>query len=154
MVQTEPFLRVGTVSCTLHPDHRLYRFSRSIDDLVCHNTVDLPVSTGAIIVVGSSLTSTHQLAQLDRYTCCLVFYRIGVGSQGGDTTAKRNLIFLLIALNGIIFIFVVIRGLDSVGYRLRPNVDDWKYACLYLGLFVSFFRHPNWVFYLVYPSNV
>ena len=142
MVQTEPFLRVGTVSCTLHPDHRLYRFSRSIDDLVCHNTVDLPVSTGAIIVVGSSLTSTHQLAQLDRYTCCLVFYRIGVGSQGGDTTAKRNLIFLLIALNGIIFIFVVIRGLDSVGYRLRPNVDDWKYACLYLGLFVSFFAIP------------
>ena len=33
-------------------------------------------------VVGSSLTSTHQLAQLDRYTCCLFFYRIGVGSQG------------------------------------------------------------------------
>ena len=66
------------------------------------------------------------------------FIELGLVPKVDIPPQKGILFFLLIALNGIIFIFVVIRGLDSVGYRLRPNIDDWKYACLYLGLFVVF----------------
>ena len=32
--------------------------------------------------------------------------------------------------------------MDSVGFRLRPNLDDWKYACIYFGLFIAFFAIP------------
>ena len=71
-----------------------------------------------------------------------LFIELGLVPKVEIPPQKGISFFLLIALNGIIFIFVVIRGLDSVGYRLRPNVDDWKYACLYLGLFVSFFAIP------------
>jgi membrane protease YdiL (CAAX protease family) len=50
--------------------------------------------------------------------------------------------FLLIALNSIVYSFLIIRRLDTMGYRLQPNRDDWKYSCIYLGLFISFFVIP------------
>lgn len=52
------------------------------------------------------------------------------------------LFFLLIALNSIVYSFLIIRNLDTIGYRLRPNTDDWKYSCIYLGLFIAFFAIP------------
>ena len=48
----------------------------------------------------------------------------------------------LIALNSIVYSFLIIRRLDTMGYRLQPNRDDWKYSCIYLGLFISFFAVP------------
>ena len=52
------------------------------------------------------------------------------------------LFFLLIALNSIVYSFLIIRRLDTMGYRLQPNKDDWKYSCIYLGLFIAFFAIP------------
>ena len=52
------------------------------------------------------------------------------------------LFFLLIALNSIMYSFLIIRGLDSIGYRLQPNKEDWTYSCIYLGLFIAFFAIP------------
>ena len=52
------------------------------------------------------------------------------------------LFFLLIALNSIVYSFLIIRRLDSIGFRLQPNKDDWKYSCIYLGLFIAFFAIP------------
>ena len=70
------------------------------------------------------------------------FIELGLVPKIDIPPQKGISFFLLIALNGIIFSFVVIRGLDSIGYRLLPNVSDWRYACLYLGLFVAFFVIP------------
>lgn len=50
--------------------------------------------------------------------------------------------FLLIALNSIVYSFLIIRKLDTMGYRLQPNKDDWKHSCIYLGLFIAFFAIP------------
>ncbi len=50
--------------------------------------------------------------------------------------------FLLVAMNSIIYSFVVIRGLNNIDYRLFPNSIDWKYACFYFGLFIAFFAIP------------
>jgi len=50
--------------------------------------------------------------------------------------------FLLIALNSIVYSFLIIRRLDTMGYRLQPNKDDWKHSCIYLGLFIAFFAIP------------
>ena len=70
------------------------------------------------------------------------FIELGLVPAASIPPDKGVSFFLLIALNGIIYSFLVIRGLDSMGYRLRPNVEDWKYACLYLGLFIAFFAVP------------
>lgn len=50
--------------------------------------------------------------------------------------------FQLVALNNTIFSFLVVRGLKGVGYRLLPNGNDWRKACIYLGLFTSLFAIP------------
>ena len=50
--------------------------------------------------------------------------------------------FLLVAMNSIIYSFVIIRGLNNIDYRLFPNSIDWKYACFYFGLFIAFFAIP------------
>jgi len=70
------------------------------------------------------------------------FIELGLVPAASIPPEKGISFFMLIALNGIIYSFLVIRGLDSIGYRLRPNVEDWKYACLYLGLFIAFFAVP------------
>ena len=70
------------------------------------------------------------------------FIELGLVPQADIPPEKGISFFLLIALNSIIYSFVIIRGLDSVGFRLRPNLDDWKYACIYLGLFIAFFAIP------------
>ena len=70
------------------------------------------------------------------------FIELGLVPAASIPPEKGISFFMLIALNGIIYSFLVLRGLDSIGYRLRPNVEDWKYACLYLGLFIAFFAVP------------
>ena len=61
---------------------------------------------------------------------------VNIPQQGGV------LFFLLIALNSIMYSFLIIRELDSIGYRLQPNKEDWIYSCIYLGLFIAFFAIP------------
>jgi len=70
------------------------------------------------------------------------FIELGLVPQADIPPEKGISFFLLIALNSIIYSFIIIRGLDSVGFRLRPNLDDWKYACIYFGLFIAFFAIP------------
>ncbi|MBI1924806.1 CPBP family intramembrane metalloprotease [Candidatus Poribacteria bacterium] len=50
--------------------------------------------------------------------------------------------FQLVALNIAIFSFLIVRGLEGVGYRLLPNRRDWGRACISLGLFCAFFAIP------------
>ena len=70
------------------------------------------------------------------------FIELGLVPKIDIPPQKGISFFLLVAMNGIIYSFVVIRGLDSIGYRLLPNSNDWKHACFYFGLFIAFFAIP------------
>ncbi len=50
--------------------------------------------------------------------------------------------FRFVALNSVIFSFLVVRGLERVGYCLAPNRRDWERAFVYFGLFVGLFAVP------------